>query len=143
MYNLHTLCLDFVQTIKIHIKTSQLITEMHNPFFFYHHLDTFEVGRPKKKAPAVAPAPAVAMDHRFITVLKGTRNPRFIGKMVGAPWDGGPLIINPIYTLYSGYLLGISPFKIPQKWQRMIHPTLKVAIEWCWRSFHVYLIHYI
>ena len=22
-----------------------------------------------------------------------------------------PLIINPIYTLYSGYLLGISPFK--------------------------------
>ena len=23
----------------------------------------------------------------------------------------GPLIINPIYTLYSGYLLGISPFK--------------------------------
>ena len=35
----------------------------------------------------------------------------FIGKMVGAPWDGGPLVINPIYTLYSGYLLGISPFK--------------------------------
>ena len=34
-----------------------------------------------------------------------------IGKMVGAPWDGGPLIINPIYTLYSGYLSGISPFK--------------------------------
>ena len=31
-----------------------------------------------------------------------------IGKMVGAPWDGGPLIINPIYTLYSGYLLDIS-----------------------------------
>ena len=30
------------------------------------------------------------------------------GKMVGAPWDGGPLIINPIYTLYSGYLLDIS-----------------------------------
>ena len=22
-----------------------------------------------------------------------------------------PLIINPIYTLYSGYLLGMSPFK--------------------------------
>ena len=34
------------------------------------------------------------------------------GKMVGwAPWDGGPLIINPIYTLYSGHSLGISPFK--------------------------------
>ncbi len=29
--------------------------------------------------------------------------------MLGGPWDGGPLII--IYTLYSGYLLGISPFK--------------------------------
>ena len=27
-----------------------------------------------------------------------------IGKMVGAPWDGGPLIIKPIYTLYSGHL---------------------------------------
>ena len=28
------------------------------------------------------------------------------------PWDGGPLIINPIYTLYSESLLGpISPFK--------------------------------
>ena len=27
------------------------------------------------------------------------------------PWDGGPLVINLIYTLYSGYLLGISPFK--------------------------------
>ena len=25
--------------------------------------------------------------------------------------NGGPLIINPIYTLYSGYLLGISQFK--------------------------------
>ena len=22
------------------------------------------------------------------------------------PWDGGPLIINPIHTLYCGYLLG-------------------------------------
>ena len=30
---------------------------------------------------------------------------------MGAPWEGGPLIINPIYILYSGYLLGISPFK--------------------------------
>ena len=31
----------------------------------------------------------------------------------GGPWDGGPLTINPIYTLYSGYLLGpISPFKV-------------------------------
>ena len=28
----------------------------------------------------------------------------------GPPWDGGPLIINPIYTLYSGYLLGTSIF---------------------------------
>ena len=27
------------------------------------------------------------------------------------PWDGGPFIINPIYTLYSEYSLGISPFK--------------------------------
>ena len=34
-----------------------------------------------------------------------------IGKMVGAPWDGVPLIINPICTLYNGYLLGISTFK--------------------------------
>ena len=25
----------------------------------------------------------------------------------GGPRDGGPLIINPIYTLYSGYLLCI------------------------------------
>ncbi len=38
-------------------------------------------------------------------------DPFLKGKMVGVPWDGGPLIINPIYTLYSGYLLGISPFK--------------------------------
>ena len=30
----------------------------------------------------------------------------FIGKMVGAPWDGGPLIINPIYTLYRGVFIG-------------------------------------
>ena len=29
--------------------------------------------------------------------------------MVGAPWDGGPLTIKPIYTLYSGYLLGPNP----------------------------------
>ena len=28
-----------------------------------------------------------------ITIL----NTYFMGKMVGAPWDGGPLIINPIY----------------------------------------------
>ena len=37
----------------------------------------------------------------------------FIGKMVGAPWDRGPLNNQPpIYTLYSvGILLGISPFK--------------------------------
>ena len=34
-----------------------------------------------------------------------------MGKMLGAPWDGGPLTNNPIYTLYSGYLLDISPFK--------------------------------
>ena len=34
-----------------------------------------------------------------------------IGKMVGAPWDGTPFIINPTYTLYSEYLLGISAFK--------------------------------
>ena len=28
--------------------------------------------------------------------------------MLKAPWDGGPLIINPIYTLYHvGHLLGI------------------------------------
>ena len=27
------------------------------------------------------------------------------------PWDGGPLIINPIATLYSGNLLGISLLK--------------------------------
>ena len=26
---------------------------------------------------------------------------------MGDPWDGGPFIINPIYTLYSGYLLVI------------------------------------
>ena len=32
---------------------------------------------------------------------------RIIGKMWETPWDGGPLIINPIYTLYRGYLLGI------------------------------------
>ena len=32
-----------------------------------------------------------------------------IGKMVGAPWDGGPLTINPIYTLYSACLLGPNP----------------------------------
>ena len=32
-----------------------------------------------------------------------------IGKMVGAPWDGTPLIINPIYTVYSRYLLGPNP----------------------------------
>ena len=36
----------------------------------------------------------------------------FIGKMVGKnPWKAGPLIINPMYTLYSRYLFGISPFK--------------------------------
>ena len=34
-----------------------------------------------------------------------------VGKCWENPWDGGPLIINPIYTLYSGYILGISPFK--------------------------------
>ena len=27
------------------------------------------------------------------------------------PLGGGPLIINPIYILYSRYLLGVSPFK--------------------------------
>ena len=41
------------------------------------------------------------------------KNPHtwLVGKMMGAPWDGGPLIINPIHTLYSKYLLGISPLK--------------------------------
>jgi len=36
---------------------------------------------------------------------------RVIGKIWNwwYPWDG--LTINPLYTLYSGYLLGISPFK--------------------------------
>ena len=34
--------------------------------------------------------------------------PSIIFQTERAPWDGGPLIINPIYTLYSGYnLLGI------------------------------------
>ena len=33
-----------------------------------------------------------------------------MGKML-VPLGIVPLIINPIYTLYSGYLLGISPFK--------------------------------
>ena len=34
-----------------------------------------------------------------------------------------PLIINPIYTLYSGYLLGISPFKgLLEKQRRALHP---------------------
>ena len=45
-----------------------------------------------------------------------SRNERFetkpliIGKMLGKnPWDGGPLIINPINTPYicCGYLLGV------------------------------------
>ncbi len=31
---------------------------------------------------------------------------------LGDPWDGGPLRINPICTLFSGYLLGISPLNI-------------------------------
>ena len=31
--------------------------------------------------------------------------------MVGAPWDGTPFIINPTYTLYTEYLLGISALK--------------------------------
>ena len=34
----------------------------------------------------------------------------FTRKMV-VPFGMVPLIINPMYTLYSGYLLGISPFK--------------------------------
>ena len=32
-----------------------------------------------------------------------------IGKMVGPPWDGGPLIINPIHLISRGYLLGPKP----------------------------------
>ena len=36
----------------------------------------------------------------------------FIGKMVGNVWDGGPLI-NPIYTLYSGYFIGYIYIYIP------------------------------
>ena len=40
-------------------------------------------------------------------------NNSLIGKCWENPWDWGPLIliINPIYTLCSGCLLGISPFK--------------------------------
>ena len=38
-------------------------------------------------------------------------NNSLIGECWENPWDGGPLIINPICTLYSGYILGISPFK--------------------------------
>ena len=44
--------------------------------------------------------------------------------MVGKPpWDGGPLMINPIYsyTLYSGYLLGISPSIFPMTPENL-HP---------------------
>ncbi len=37
-----------------------------------------------------------------------------------------PLIINPIYTLYSGYLLGISPFKGLLGWLKQLgyHPRV-------------------
>ena len=35
-----------------------------------------------------------------------------IGRLVGEPLqNGGPLIMNSIYTLYTGYLLRISPLK--------------------------------
>lgn len=35
----------------------------------------------------------------------------YIHRENGATLDMVPLIVNPICTLYSGYLLGISPFK--------------------------------
>ena len=57
-----------------------------------------------------------------------------------------PLIINPIYTLYSGYFLGISPFKGLAKGDGSI---LFLALSWAekikklkvWDSDHQGLTH--
>lgn len=50
------------------------------------------------------------------------------GKWLGVFWDGGPFIIKPIYSLYSGYLLSISyPL-----WDLHLKLT---ARPWKWMNF--------
>jgi len=58
-------------------------------------------------APVLGPNIASPSD-RKIWFLVGLS---FIGKMVGKPIGMVPLIINPIYTLYCGYLLGPNPLQ--------------------------------
>ena len=70
------------------------------------HLESSKTGRPIKKYPNVTGSrhcllPWIPQSFFMVQRENG-------GKTLK---NGGPLIINPIYTLYSGYLLGISQFK--------------------------------
>ena len=58
------------------------------------------------------PSPAF-LHHLIFQVVSAQWTIEIIGKMLGrAPWDGGPLIINPLYTPYIiSWVYHISPFK--------------------------------
>ena len=71
-----------------------------------------------------------------------TGNPRHKAwTMVRAPWERGPLILNPIYTLCSGYLLRISLWVLlmVHKCWYGTHSTFIGPNKICWLSCGIIL----